>query len=176
MQKFSLVLVVVAVMLFGCSNSEVRNVSIDELVHNTKEFIDKKIYVEGTVVHVCGVDQKKIKLRSESGKIVKVVPMDSTAVFDKSLNRKKVRFTGIVKEFRVSEEQIDQMEKDKKLLCHVDHNPCRDTEWVKNKQEKGVADSMSARDIAKLRKRMEESGKDYISVVTVCGENFEFVD
>jgi len=151
-------------------------VPADSLVAHIDKYRDARVEVEGLVVHVCGVDGKKMKLMTESGAIIKIVPRDSSDSFDESFYKKTVKVRGIAKESRIEESYVDKMEKEKALLCHIDHTPCRDSAWVSGQRESGAADSLSKRDIEKLRSTMARTGKSYVSVVTVVAERVEIVE
>jgi len=150
-------------------------VPADSLVTNIDKYRDTAVEVEGLVVHVCGVDGRKMKLMTAGGAIVKIVPRDSSARFDESFYRKRVQVRGVAKESRVERSYVDRMESEKTLLCHIDHTPCRDSTWVSGKRASGAADSLSKRDIERLRSAMERTGKSYVSVVTVVAERVEIV-
>jgi hypothetical protein len=132
--------------------------------------------VEGIVVHVCGVDGRKMKLMTASGAIIKIVPRDSSGSFDTSFYKKMVKVQGIARESRIEKSYVDTMEKEKALLCHIDNTPCRDSTWVSGQRQSGAADSLSKRDIERLRSKMEQTGKSYVSVVTIVAERVEIVE
>jgi hypothetical protein len=151
-------------------------VPADSLVAHIDEYRDAGVEVEGLVVHICGVDGRKMKLMTAGGAIVKIVPRDSSESFDKSFHKKMVKVQGVAKESRIERLYFDTMEREKALLCHIDHTPCKDSTWVSGQRESGAADSLSRRDIGRLRSTMERSGKSYVSVVTVVAERVEIVE
>jgi hypothetical protein len=173
--KVVLLILALGFVQYSCSNKEAEKVSIGTLVNRIDEYQGKLVETEGTVIHVCGVDLRKLKLKSDDGLIIKVVPIDSTDFFDKNLKKKKLRITGIVKENRIERSYVDKVEKEKTLLCHVDHKPCKDLAWVNKKIESGTADKISALAIQRLRDKMAETGKDYVSVVTVMTRKVEVI-
>jgi hypothetical protein len=147
----------------------------DSLIVNIDNYVNTKVETEGFIAHVCGVDRKKMKLMSESGKVVVIIPYDTTS-FEYSLNRKRVKVYGLVKEERLSEQYINEQEEEKSLLCHVDQRPCKDIKWVNAKVEAGVADSLSKKDIDALRQKMEQQGKGYVSIVSIICERYEVIE
>ena len=156
-------------------SAQIEFVPADSLIVNIDNYVNKKVETEGFIAHVCGVDKKKMKLMSESGKVVVIIPQD-TASFDYSLNRKRIKVYGLVKEERLNEQYIDQKEAEKVLLCHLDQTPCIDTEWVNAKIEAGVAGSLAKRDIDTLRQKLEQQGKGYVSVVSIVCEKYEVIE
>jgi len=173
------IIVLAAALSLGCSNAltsqVVTKVSADSLVASIDKYHDTRVEVEGLVVHVCGVDGKKMKLMTESGAIIKIVPRDSSDSFDKSFYKKMVKVQGIAEESRIEKSYIDKMEREKALLCHIDNTPCKDSAWVSGQKEAGAADTLSKRDIERLRSKMEQTGKSYVSVVTIFAERVEIV-
>lgn len=117
-----------------------------------------------------------MKLWTESGAIIKIVPQDSLTRFDTSFYKKIVSVQGLVKESRVEKPYIDRMEKEKTLLCHIDHTPCKDSAWVNRQKEAAVADSLSKKDILKLKKKMEQTQKNYVLVITIIANKYVVVE
>jgi len=146
------------------------------LISGIEKYRDTKVEIEGYIVHICGVDGKKMKLMTDSGEIIKIIPKDSLGSFDESFYKKRVKVQGIVKESRIEKSEIDKIEKDVALLCHIDHTPCKDSAWVNNQIKKGTAENMSQQDIEKLREKMRQTGKDYISVITIVAEKVEVIE
>ena len=159
----------------GCGGgSYVGFVPADSLIVNIDKYVNKKVRTEGYVAHVCGVDGMKMKLRSDGGEVIVVVPHDNKS-FDYSLSKNRVAVYGSVKENRIDKSYIDEREKGTGLLCHVDQKLCKDTDWVNSKIEAGVADSLLKKDIAFLREKLKQQGKGYISIVTIVCDNFETI-
>jgi hypothetical protein len=156
--------------------SQNNKLQADSLIKKIEYYIDKNIETEGVIVHICGVNGQKMKLRTNNGEIIKIVPKDSLKSFDASFNKKRVKIQGIVKEFRIDKNEIDKMEKEKKLLCHIDNTPCKDSVWVNNKKKSGQADALSNQDIEKLRTMMVQTGKSYVSIITIFAEKVEIID
>lgn len=148
-------------------------VNADSLLINVHQFEGELIETEATVAHVCGVEFKKMKLRTDSGAIIKLIPADSTDTFDKSLVKKRIKLQGRVHEMRLTRAEIEKTKNEKKLLCHVDHRPCKDEEWIQRQEKLGHANTILEREYKKLIKRMEQTGKDYISVVIIKSNEIE---
>ncbi|MDR2971661.1 MAG: hypothetical protein LBU83_07030 [Bacteroidales bacterium] len=150
-------------------------VPADSLIVNIDSYVNTMVETEGFIAHVCGVDGKKMKLMSDNGEVIVIIPNDTTG-FDYSLNKKRIKLFGLVKEERLSEQYIDEQEEAKSLLCHVDRRPCKDEKWINAKVEAGVADSMSKKDIEALRQKKEQQGKGYVSIVLIVCEKYEVIE
>ena len=170
MKKNILFLILFFVISIGAkaqASAEYPSFSIDQLVAKADSLVGKKVEVIGLVVHMCGVDGQKMKLKSPSGAILKIVPNNPKDSFDSELKKQLVSVQGIVEVKRIEESYVDRMEKEGTLLCHIDHTPCKDKPWVNNKIETGADVEIVKKDIAKLRKIMEDSGKNYFNSICV---------
>lgn len=179
--KSKILVIILLATLLACCNGiknkhEIVKVAADSLVVNINKYNDTRVETEGVVIHICGAYGRKMKLRTESGAIIKIVPLDSLARFDTSFYKKRVRVQGLVKESRIEIPYIDSMAKEKTLLCHIDHTPCQDSAWVNRQKKAGVADSLSKKDILKLKKTMEQTQKNYVSVITIIADKYEVVE
>lgn len=149
-------------------------VDSDSLVAGIDKYAGKRVETSGTIIHVCGIDGKKMRLRTAGNLRIKVVPGEGMAAFDKdAYNGKNVIVRGLVRETRIDEKYIEGIERDRSLLCHVDHTPCISKSWAEELKAAGTADSISAVVTNKLRERLEASAKGYISVVTIVADSCE---
>lgn len=148
-------------------------VNADSLTVNIENYNHMPVEVEGLVVHICGVDGKKMKIKTAGGASIKVVYADSLQKFDTALYNKRVRVYGMVVETRLTKPFIDRMDRDKAIPCSIDSAPCIDSLWIKSKRQSGKADSISRAGIEKLRKRMEQAKKLYTSIVTIRAEKVD---
>lgn len=151
-------------------------ISIDELINKADQFENKKVEIIGLVDHMCGVDGKKIKLKSTSGSVLKVVPNTPGGSFDFNLKKQIVSVKGVVQLIRIEKSYVDKMEKEGTLLCHIDHSPCKDKAWVNNKIESGKDVEIVKQDIAKLRKQMKESGKEYVNYICIRADSVNILE
>jgi hypothetical protein len=179
--KFKIFIIVLTVqLLISCnsqsSNQRITKVNSDSLITHIDKYLDSDVEIEGTIVHICGVDGKKMKLKTDGGEIIKIIPQDSLKTFSKDLYNKRLKIHGIVKESRIENTLIDRIEQEKTLLCHIDNTPCKDAEWVNRQIEAGTADSLSDKTIKKLRAKMELTGKNYISIITILESDFEIIE
>ena len=179
MKNKILTIIALIAIFYSCNNQpkeELVKISADNLVENIDKYCDKKVEIEGTIVHICGVDGKKMKLKTEKGTCVKIIPNNVIGKFDKNLYKKKVRVQGVVSERRFKKPYIDRAEKNKTILCSIDNIPCKDTAWIKRKEKAGTANKIAKNATDKLKKELKNSEKDYISVVNVLAEKFEVLE
>jgi hypothetical protein len=180
MKTTSLLTALLTTILLSCNNPKtnqsIEKVNADILLNNIENYSNRKIEIEGYIVHVCGVDGMKMKLKTENGEIIKIVPFDSTLKFDGSYYKKTIRVQGKITESRLVKHLVDSLDKEKTLLCHIDNTPCKDKGWIENQIRKGISDSLSKKDIERLNEKMLKTGKDYISIFTILAEKILIID
>lgn len=175
-QRLILIITLICATYSTKTFSQINKLQADSLIKKIECYIDKSVEIDGIIIHICGVNGKKMKFQTDNGEIIKIVPKDSLNSFDASFYKRRVKIQGIVKEFRIDKNYIDKMEKEKKLLCHIDNTPCKDSVWINKKKESGKADALSSQDIEKLRTTMEQTGKSYVSIITIFAEKVEIID
>lgn len=162
---------------FSCrpaqENQSIPAVTTDSLAHNLSLFEGKKISIEGKIIHVCPVEGRKMKLSGDGRQIVKIVLPDTMERFEDSWNGKRVKVTGTVREERISRARIDSIEAAGTLLCHIDHTPCIDSVWAGNMHRYGKAEEATRQSVAYLRRIVEKTGKDYVSVIVMVADKVE---
>lgn len=159
-------------------NTQEENILIDadSLINNIDKYVNTNVKIEGDILHVCGVDGKKLKLKTKQGEIIKVIYPDNQKSFDNYFNKKHIVVYGQVSETRINKTEIDQFEKEKTLLCHIDQTACKDSAWVKKQEDSGKANEISSNDIINLRKKMQSTGKDYISQITIIAYKIDIIE
>lgn len=179
--RFKTLILVVFVVLFACCkntnpNAAIPEIDADSIVLNINKYNKTTVKTQGVIVHVCGVDAKKMKLITSNGAIIKIVFPDSIASFDKSFVGKTVYVTGLVSEFRLIKQCIDSLDAHKSVLCHIDNNPCKDTAWIAKHKRTGKADTISKNSITNLNNKMQLTGRNYISVVSIVADKLEIAE
>ncbi|WP_320053370.1 hypothetical protein [uncultured Acetobacteroides sp.] len=174
--KSGLLLALLTCLLSVAGYPQAVRVSADSLTACISSYIGKKVEVEGVVAHMCGVDGRKMKIQSATGAEVEVIANEQLGSFDFSLNKKRVRVWGTVKEARIDGAFADRMERDQALLCSIDSNPCKDSAWVERQRRNGTATDHSRQSIAKLRERIAASGRGYLSITIVVADRVEVVE
>lgn len=155
-------------VLFSCKHK-----NADSPIPYYESQLGSLLTLEGDVIHVCPVNGKKMKLRLSDGEVMRVVPIDNKPFDLARWNKQHVRVTGKLSDLKVSREYIADNYAEKKLLCHIDHTPCIDTEWAENHWKNGSGSRILDRDNNALQMKMLQSGKDYIQVFVITAEKIE---
>ena len=123
MIKRTLGIFIITTILFSCGNKtekkeavsekEVAMITVDFLKTNIESFVDKDVVVAGIVNHVCSHGGKRMFMMGENPDLViKVTPNDKIGVFEKELEGNLVFVTGVLKELRINEEYVANLEKE----------------------------------------------------------------
>jgi len=158
-----------AVALVGCKNNPLKK---EGHTHYLEADLGRDITLDGEIIHVCPVDGLKMKLKLADGEIIRVTSPDDSP-FSKEWNHKKIRVSGKLDSTKLPREVINANKKDKKILCHIDHTPCYDEEWINNKWKNGSAESLLERDHRKLEMKMRETKQNYIQVFSITASEIE---
>jgi hypothetical protein len=163
----SLFILLSVVFIASCSNSadnkdcengdsikvsEVAMIQIADFDKKASEFVDKNVKIEGTVSHICAHSGKKMFLFTAPNEDI-FVKVTSETSFDAALEGSDVSVTGIVKEERITAEEVAQMEKEATA--------------------ESCSHEGSLEIVNEYKQIMKESGKNYVSFYSIECESFE---
>jgi hypothetical protein len=138
--------------------------SLDSLLKNAAQLVDKKVTVIGSVTHTCKHSGKRCFIVGENENVtMRVEAKGNIGGFNRELVGSELAIVGVVKENRLTKEYIDQYEKDvneKKL----------------KEPESGESCSAELTNINEMRDWMKKNGKDYFSIYYLDGEEFNIVE
>ena len=165
--KNILLLVVLAAAICSCSSNQKQSgvpvFELDQLLAVAEQEVENTLTVVGYVTHTCKHSGKRCFIIGESQKAtMRVEAMGEIGGFDRDLVGSKLAITGELKERRLSEEFIAEMEKN----VH------------QRMEEDGSAETCAAElsNINDMRKWMEEHGKDYYAIYYMDGLSFDVLD
>jgi hypothetical protein len=126
--------------------------------------VGKKVAVEGIVTHVCRHEGQKMFITStNSDERIKITCGEHDAGFDMELEGNTVKVTGTLKELRIDETYINNMETD--II-----EECAHEQKQLSEEEKAKLEGMDR--VTALRAQLKESEKGYLSNLWI--ENIEF--
>ncbi|OFX24167.1 MAG: hypothetical protein A2041_03490 [Bacteroidetes bacterium GWA2_31_9b] len=170
----------IAVLLYSCgtkqTESTVEKVNVETLMASIDNYIDKDVVVSGTVSHVCAHGGKRLFLIAENPDLaIKVIPTEELGVFNKDVEGSSVNIYGKVKELRIDDAYIANMETEMKEGVESEAAHTHDGEH--NIEHKTVElDSAQIQKITDLRSEVAESGKGYISQYWIECNKIETVE
>jgi len=166
-------LAVLSLILFSCNSNnkkqsetptEVQTAfELDNLLAIADKELDKTLTVVGYVTHTCVHSGQRCFIVGESQAVsLRVEAKGEIGSFDSELIGSKLAITGILKENRLSQEYIDEREKNVNQV----------------KEEGGDAESCAAElsNISDMRQWMKEHDKDYYVVYYMDGLSFDILD
>lgn len=174
MKRYLLILFfATSIIAYGSETGSVNNVQIqtdnkviqlDKLLENADGYVNKKVRVTGYVTHTCKHSGRRCFLTGESQKFtVRVEAKGKIGGFNRELVGSKIEVEGVLKERRLTTEEIDAMEK--KIQ----------TKRVANDGSSESCDAETA-NVQKMRAWMKSKGKNYYSIYYIDGETYNEVE
>lgn len=171
MNKIIITLLMIATFIVGCGNTikkvnkvfektqQTRElISISQLLNRASDNVDKEIIISGKVKHVCQHSGKRCFISDIDGNTIKIEATGDIKAFNKEIIGMTIKVVGILKEQRISKEQIDQIAKDQKL-----------------KEKEGHC-STESDNIIKMRNWMKRNGKDYYAFYYINGKEYDIIN
>lgn len=171
---------VIFAFLYSCGTNQkeaensTEKITVENLMASIDNYIDKDLIVSGTVSHVCAHGGKRLFLIGENPDIaIKVIPNDEIGVFTKDIEGSLINIYGKVKELRIDDAYITDMEKE--MSAGVESEAAHDGNHSGTETEGGI-DSTQIQKIAEMRQQVAESGKGYISQYWIEATKFEVTE
>lgn len=181
--KQMLLLACVAICLISCSSKSTENkentdtqmsesnqvlnievYTLDSLLVVADQYVDKTVTVKGSVTHTCKHSGKRCFIVGDDPNVsIRVEAKGNIGGFNRELVGSELAITGVLKERRLTQEYIDQYEKDIK---------------EKKVEENGSAETCDAElaNINAMREWMKNNNKDYYALYFIDGEEFSIVE
>ena len=165
----------------GCKNgsnqdvdSTKLSVTVDSFLATPEKWANKDITIKGTVSHVCRHSGKKLFLfGADAQKTVKINAGVEFSSFDIKYEGTDVEITGtVVEDEKIDANYLNEWEADiKKMVDDKDIKVCNaESQAIKGQSsdttKTEVAEDPYA-DVKEFRKKLEESGKTYISIYAI---------
>lgn len=148
--------------------------TVDQIMANPAELIDKTVTVKGVCEHVCTSSGKKIFLRNSAGKLFRFNAGDKVDRFNREALRKTVTITGVMTEKRTYLADLEKLEArlieiEKKKTPTEEH--CTTEAKANGENVNNTALERVRTQKEKLSKQIAEGGKDYLASYTINGCN-----
>ncbi len=180
MIKKVLGILAVTTIMFSCGNKEQKKegassdkgialVTVDQVMVDIQAYVDKQIQIEGVVNHVCKHGGKRMFIMGEDPDVaIKITPNEEIGVFEQELVGSSVVVNGVVKELRIDEEYVANLENEaddvSKSEAMHDHSGGTHDEEADN-EKKAQIDAM--------RSKIAESENGYYSQFWIEASKFE---
>ena len=171
MKNLYLIITLFSISLVCCTNSGQKQsteavvaYSADTLYSVAESFIDQPIAVKGFVTHVCSHAGKRCFITGVNQDYsIRVEATGEINAFDKELIGTEVLIDGILRERRLTQAEIAEMEMDVNERMELEEN--------------GTAESCEAElaNINEMKEWMQAQGKDYYSIYYIDGLDYHEV-
>lgn len=185
MKKFFFFLAISAFIIgnnSGCKNGENQavdstklSVTVDSFLATPENWVNKDILITGTVSHVCRHSGKKLFLfGADAQKTVKINAGVDFSSFDLKYEGTDVEITGtVVEDEKIDANYLNEWEADIKRMvddkdikvCNAESQAITGQTSDSTKVDEAVEDPFA--DVKEFRKKLEESGKTYISIYAI---------
>ncbi len=142
------------------TNADTVKVTVLTFEKQADKFVNKPVFIEGTVLHICKHGGERLFLADGNDSItVEVTAGPKMTRFEESMIGSKIRITGMLKEERIDAKYLNEWEAEIKKP-QENHNVGIHT-GTKSHEDEGVKEKLDQ--IAALRDELKKSGKDHLS-------------
>ncbi|MGC9373848.1 MAG: hypothetical protein ACP5DQ_02260 [Bacteroidales bacterium] len=186
MKKVS-TLLFIALVLFSCGTKKQKEnqetttktlsaISVDKILSNTSDFIDKEVMVEGLVNHVCSHSGKRMFILGEKpDNALKITPNNKIGIFEKELEGNRVIIKGVLKELIIDDEYIAQLEQEN--AKNMDHEALHNhSDEGHEKGEEAAIDSSKIKQIEQMKADIAQSEKGFITQCWIEASEVEVIE
>ncbi len=193
MKKTFFLLAIIAFIFFnntGCKNGAKQatdstkvGMTVDSFLLSPEKWAGKDIVIVGTVSHVCKHSGKKLFLfGADAEKTVKVNAGGEFATFDIKYEGNDIELTGtVVEDEKIDANYLNEWEADiKKNIDDKDVKVCNEESKAIAGQNKDTTKVNKAKEdpyaeVKEFRKKLETSGKAYISIYAINCKTFKVI-
>lgn len=171
----------IAGLLFSCGNqtqkeqaaqTDIEKVTVEQMLADMNSYVEKEIVIAGTVNHVCSHGGKRMFIigKENPDAAIKITPNEEIGVFEKELEGSYVAVTGKLKELRINEAYVANLEKE--IQEGLDNEAVHDHSGGTHDETESEADEKKAQ-IQAMRDRIAESENGYYSQFWIEASKFE---
>ena len=151
------------------TNADTVKVTVLTFEKQADKFVNKPVFIEGTVLHICKHGGERLFLADGNDSItVEVTAGPKMTRFEESMIGSKIRITGMLKEERIDAKYLNEWEAEIKKP-QENHNVGIHT-GTKGHEDEGVKEKLEQ--IAALRDELKKSGKDHLSNFSIEASKF----
>ncbi len=135
-------------------------ISLDDMLNSAEEHLNKEVTFKGYVTHTCSHSGKRCFMQGDNKISIRVEAKGEIGGFNRELIGNEIAVTGILKEKRLTEAEINQMEK------------AIEAQVISNDGSEESCDTERA-NIQEMRDWMKANNKDYFSIYYVDGKTYD---
>ncbi len=185
MIKKVLGILAIAGLLVSCGNqiqkeekaveNNIAKISVEQVLEDITSFVDQEIEIMGMVNHVCAHGGKRMFIvgHENPDAAVKIIPNEEIGVFERELEGSYVKVIGILKELRIDEAYVLNLEKE--IAEGSDNEAVHDHSGGTHDETESEIDEKKAQ-IEAMRNQIAESETGYYSQFWIEASKFEVVE
>ena len=164
--RFKIITALFVILTTACGSNkktiEDKSVDVAQLLSIIDQNIDQEMIVKGTVNHVCSHSGRRCFLIDSTGEYsIRVEATGTIESFSKEIMGTEISVKGILREERLTSDEIEKMEADVQEK-HPEDN-----------ENNGENCSAEMANIHKMRQWMKDHNKDYYAIYYVDGLSYE---
>lgn len=170
------------ILLTGCSgNAQKDTLTVDNLLADPATYVGQTVTVEGVCSHVCSKSGMKLFIKGSTEENMLRAESNSTlGKFNEESVDHKVRVKGTLVEDRITEADLQEMEKEIAAGTTVTHGEggegC-ETEQLAEGVTVGSSEMDRVNDFrARIAERKAAEGKDYLSFYHIAADSYHIVN
>ena len=180
-------LLLIAVVLFSCGTKQQKEnqetttntlsaISVDKVLSNTSNYVDKEVMVEGLVNHVCSHSGKRMFILGENpDNALKITPKDKIGIFKKELEGNRVIIKGVLKELIIDDEYVAQLENE--TAENMDNEALHEHSGGDHEEEEEAAvDSSKIKQIEQMKADIAQSEKGFVAQYWIEASEVEVIE
>jgi len=189
MMKKVLGLLLIAVVLFSCGTKQQKEnqetttnklsaISVDKVLSNTSDYVNKEVMVKGLINHVCSHGGKRMFILGENpDEALRITPNNKIGVFEKDLEGNTVKIKGVLKELIIDDEYVAQLEKE--VEEGMDNEALHDHsggDHEEEEEEDAAVDSSKIKQVEQMKADIAESEKGFVAQYWIEASEVEVIE
>jgi hypothetical protein len=180
-------LILTAFVLFSCGTKQQKEnqetttktlsaISVDKVLSNTSNYVDKEVMVEGLVNHICSHSGKRMFILGEKpDNALKITPNDKIGIFEKKLEGNRVIIKGVLKELIIDDEYVAQLEQEN--AENMDHEALHNhSDGDHEEEEEAAVDSSKIKQIEQMKADIAQSEKGFVAQYWIEASEVEVIE
>ncbi len=135
-------------------------ISLDDMLDSAEEYLNKEVTFRGYVTHTCSHSGKRCFMQGDKKISIRVEAKGDIGGFNRELIGNEIAVTGTLKEKRLTEAEINQMEE------------TIEAQAIANDGSEESCDTERA-NIQEMRDWMKANNKDYFAIYYVDGKSYD---
>ncbi|MEE4196413.1 MAG: hypothetical protein V2I54_02105 [Bacteroidales bacterium] len=146
-----------------CSEKEIKAITVEQVLADTKNLVEEEVVVTGMVNHVCSHGGKRMFIiGKDSDAGLRITPNEEIGVFEKELEGNTVLIQGVLKELIINDDYVAQLEQE--VAEGMDNEALHDHSGDEHgEHEEAEVDSSKIKQIEQMKADIAESEEGFVA-------------